>query len=165
MVTQVIGDSVARAFSLVGALSIVRFRTVVRDTRDTAFVVFSVVVGMAIGAQSYWAAGLGTAVVGAGAFILAGQGRAQGLADPQFLLTIRVALGHNLEGQSAQILDDGLLRRELVTVSTVRQGAALEFIYEVTLQPSSSAEDLVRSLNRVEGVQDVKLEMRGFEKN
>jgi hypothetical protein len=33
MVTQVIGDNVARAFSLVGALSIVRFRTVVRDTQ------------------------------------------------------------------------------------------------------------------------------------
>ena len=38
MVTQVIGDNVARAFSLVGALSIVRFRTVVRDTQDTAYV-------------------------------------------------------------------------------------------------------------------------------
>ncbi len=37
MVTQVIGDNVARAFSLVGALSIVRFRTVVRDTQDTAY--------------------------------------------------------------------------------------------------------------------------------
>src|SRR5215471_9704198 len=46
MVTQVIGDSVARAFSLVGALSIVRFRTVVRDTQDTAYVIFAVVVGM-----------------------------------------------------------------------------------------------------------------------
>ena len=44
MVTGVIGDSVARAFSLVGALSIVRFRTVVRDTQDTAFVLFAVVV-------------------------------------------------------------------------------------------------------------------------
>jgi hypothetical protein len=39
MVTQVIGDNVARAFSLVGALSIVRFRTVVRDTQDTAYVI------------------------------------------------------------------------------------------------------------------------------
>src|SRR6266487_1309007 len=46
MVTQVIGDNVARAFSLVGALSIVRFRTVVRDTQDTAYVIFAVVVGM-----------------------------------------------------------------------------------------------------------------------
>src|SRR6476620_3764460 len=47
MVTQVIGDNVARAFSLVGALSIVRFRTVVRDTQDTAYVIFAVVIGMA----------------------------------------------------------------------------------------------------------------------
>ena len=45
MVTQVVGDNVARAFSLVGALSIVRFRTVVRDTQDTAYVIFAVAIG------------------------------------------------------------------------------------------------------------------------
>jgi len=39
----------SRAFSLVGALSIVRFRTVVRDTQDTAYVIFAVAVGMAEG--------------------------------------------------------------------------------------------------------------------
>src|SRR5258708_4738716 len=52
MVTLVIGSSVARAFSLVGALAIVRFRTLVEDTRDTAFVMFAVGVGMAAGAGS-----------------------------------------------------------------------------------------------------------------
>ena len=52
MVTQVVGDNVARAFSLVGALSIVRFRTVVRDTQDTAYVIFAVAIGMAIGAHN-----------------------------------------------------------------------------------------------------------------
>src|SRR4051794_17274149 len=50
VVTVVIGENTARAFGLVGALSIVRFRTVVNDTRDTAFVIFAVVVGMAVGA-------------------------------------------------------------------------------------------------------------------
>ena len=54
MVTQVIGDNIARAFSLVGALSIVRFRTVVRDTQDTAYVIFAVAVGMAVGANHRW---------------------------------------------------------------------------------------------------------------
>src|SRR3712207_7408096 len=49
LVTLVIGDSTARAFGLVGALSIVRFRTVVEDTRDTAFVIFAVALGMAAG--------------------------------------------------------------------------------------------------------------------
>lgn len=50
LVTYVIGNNVARAFGLVGAISIVRFRTEVGDTRDTAFVIFSVVIGMAVGA-------------------------------------------------------------------------------------------------------------------
>src|SRR5438067_682060 len=51
MVTQVIGDNTARAFSLAGALAIIRFRTVVDDTRDTAFVIAAVVTGMAVGAE------------------------------------------------------------------------------------------------------------------
>ena len=63
MVTQVIGDNVARAFSLVGALSIVRFRTVVRDTQDTAYVIFAVVIGMAVGASNLWISIIGLAVV------------------------------------------------------------------------------------------------------
>ena len=63
MVTQVIGDNVARAFSLVGALSIVRFRTVVRDTQDTAYVIFAVAVGMAVGAAHPWLAIGGIVVI------------------------------------------------------------------------------------------------------
>src|SRR5690348_15268879 len=70
MVTQVIGDNVARAFSLVGALSIVRFRTVVRDTQDTAYVIFAVVVGMAIGAKNPWVAIIGLGIVGFAAFVM-----------------------------------------------------------------------------------------------
>jgi hypothetical protein len=70
MSTQVIGDNVARAFSLVGALSIVRFRTVVKDTRDTAFVIFSVVVGMAIGAGHLTVAIVGIIVAGIAAFVV-----------------------------------------------------------------------------------------------
>src|SRR5688572_18255094 len=49
LVTLVIGNNVARAFSLVGTLAIVRFRTVVEDTRDTAFVIYSVACGMCAG--------------------------------------------------------------------------------------------------------------------
>ena len=71
LVTQVIGNSVARAFSLVGALSIVRFRTVVDDTRDTSFVIFAVAVGMAVGAGSPALALVGIPVVGLTAAVLA----------------------------------------------------------------------------------------------
>ena len=69
MVTMVIGDSIARAFSLVGALAIVRFRTVVEDTRDTAFVIFAVAVGMAAGAGFLKAALVGLPFAAAAAFL------------------------------------------------------------------------------------------------
>jgi hypothetical protein len=49
MAIQVIGDNGAPAFSLVGTASIVRFRTVVQNTRETAFVILAVAAGMAIG--------------------------------------------------------------------------------------------------------------------
>ena len=58
IVMMVIGGSLSRAFALVGALSIIRFRTVVKDTRDTAFVFAALAVGMAAGTSSYVLAGL-----------------------------------------------------------------------------------------------------------
>src|SRR5436190_9062206 len=70
MVTQVIGNSAAKAFTLVGALSIVRFRTNVRDTRDTAFVIFAVIVGIAIGSWHWRAAVPGAAVMALAARLL-----------------------------------------------------------------------------------------------
>src|SRR5436190_290817 len=97
MVTQVIGDNVARAFSLVGALSIVRFRTVVRDTQDTAYVIFAVVVGMAVGARDPWVAVIGIAVVSIAAFVMRGV-HATPVSDDEelpFVLHVRLGLGHD----------------------------------------------------------------------
>ena len=53
MVVMVIGNNLARAFALVGAMSIIRFRTVVKDTKDTAFVFFALASGLAAGTSSY----------------------------------------------------------------------------------------------------------------
>jgi hypothetical protein len=65
MVTAAVGQNVAAAFTLVGTLALVRFRAAVRDTRDMAFVIFSVAVGMAMGALNLVVALAGAAVVGA----------------------------------------------------------------------------------------------------
>ena len=50
MVSLVIGDSVARAFSLVGALSIVRFRTPVKEPEELAYLFLAITVGLGMGA-------------------------------------------------------------------------------------------------------------------
>src|SRR5437016_5639424 len=89
MVTQVIGNNVARAFSLAGALAIIRFRTVVDDTRDTAFVIFAVVVGMGIGADMLPIPLVGTPIVAAAAFALSFFGRSsQPVAAAEYSLAI-----------------------------------------------------------------------------
>lgn len=59
----VIGDSLVTAFGLLGALAIVRFRNVLKDTRDTVFVFFSLVLGMAAGTQRYGVAMVGGTVL------------------------------------------------------------------------------------------------------
>ena len=64
VVMVVIGESIARAFSLVGALSIIRFRTAIPDPRDIGFVFYALAVGMAIGAGNPAVAILATFVIG-----------------------------------------------------------------------------------------------------
>ena len=53
IVMMIIGSNIARAFSLVGALSIIRFRTAVKDSRDTAYLFAAMIAGMGCGTQFY----------------------------------------------------------------------------------------------------------------
>ena len=53
VIMMIIGSNIARAFSLVGALSIIRFRTAVKDARDTGFLFAAMVAGMSCGTQFY----------------------------------------------------------------------------------------------------------------
>jgi len=166
MVTQVIGDNVARAFSLVGALSIVRFRTVVRDTQDTAYVIFAVVVGMAIGAQNPWVATIGLAIVGLAAFVMMYlRAGAAAEENPDYVLTLRVGLGQDLNKLLDGPCDPHITERKLLSMGTGKQGIALTVIYQVQLRSGGSPDELVRILNRTEGVQGVQLERRGWEEN
>ena len=156
MVTQVIGDNVARAFSLVGALSIVRFRTVVRDTVDTAFVIFAVAVGMAVGASHPAVALSGIAIVGTAAWIMT-RGQTAINGDAPYRLEVRVGLGHDADSIIAHPLKEHARARQLTSIATAKQGMAIEVVYRIELQSDASAVDLVKALNRIEGVQNVAL--------
>jgi hypothetical protein len=160
MVTQVIGDNLARAFGLVGALSIVRFRTVVRDTEDTAYVIFAVVVGMAMGAVNIVVGVLGLAVVGVAAWIMRQRGRpaVRTAADLPFELTVRLALGGDPETVLGPTLAQHRVNRRLALVATARQGLAVEVCYRAALEDESAAPALVTALNRLDGVQGVTLQ-------
>lgn len=57
---MVIGNNIAIAFGLIGALAVIRFRNILKDTRDTAFIFFTLIVGLATGTGRYRIAVLGT---------------------------------------------------------------------------------------------------------
>lgn len=59
----VIGNNIALSLGMVGALSIVRFRTAIKDSRDTAYIFWAIVVGICCGAGDYLVAAAGSAVV------------------------------------------------------------------------------------------------------
>jgi uncharacterized membrane protein YhiD involved in acid resistance len=63
MVMTVIGNNIITAVGLMGALAIIRFRNIIKDTRDIAFIFCSLVVGMATGSQRYGTAAVGTVVL------------------------------------------------------------------------------------------------------
>ncbi|HVG55337.1 MAG TPA: DUF4956 domain-containing protein [Vicinamibacterales bacterium] len=162
MVTQVIGDNVARAFSLVGALSIVRFRTVVRDTQDTAFVIFSVGVGMAVGAGYPWLAVAGITVVSVAAFAMNSRDTialptSSSTEGEAFELQVRVGIGHDPQVVVGPVLDVHATDRRLMSLSTARQGLAVDATFRASLRNSAAADALLRALNTVEGVQSVNL--------
>src|SRR5262245_22201086 len=143
MVTQVIGDSIARAFSLAGALSIVRFRTVVRDTQDTAFVIFAVVVGMAAGADHLWLAILGCVVVGIAILILRPRQRVTGWSEEECDLTLRLPLGTNPETLLGPVFQEHVQSFEIRSVGTAQKGTSLEVKYRLRLNGGVRPFDLI----------------------
>jgi hypothetical protein len=144
-------------------LSIVRFRTVVRDTQDTAFVIFAVVVGMSVGARDLVVAGLGIVVVGFAAILMRprtpepSRGNESGQT---FLVSIRVGLGHDIEALVGSTLDKPLEGRHLVSMQTAKQGTSIDVAYRGVLRPGSDPESLVKALNRLDGVQNVELALQ-----
>ena len=159
LVTLVIGDNLARAFGLVGALSIVRFRTVVEDTRDTAFVIFAVIMGMAAGA-GYGGVALVAlpAVTVAAVLMLLLQNRKWPGGGYSARLEVRVALGMDLANVLMPIMRKHALKIHLLGVGSAKQGSCLELNYRVTLVERSVLYPMASELQALDGVVGVNLQ-------
>jgi hypothetical protein len=154
----VIGDNVARAFGIVGALSIVRFRTAVEDTRDTAFVIFAVVAGMALGVSHRDVALVGLPFVGIVALVLA-RFVERRVSAPRRRLIVRVAPGLDPAALVVPWLERHTRWHRLAAAGTARQGALFEAKWDVRLNSVDEVELLgqLRALGAVDGVQHAEL--------
>ena len=159
MVTMVIGDNVARAFSLVGTLAIVRFRTVVEDTRDTAFVIYAVVCGMCAG-SGYFVGPLACApLVLIATWIFARREKKKKYREdlPAGRLVLRLSSAMNVEGVFKTALDKHLPGHQLVGMTTARGGSAWDATYAIDFPDPAQVYQVIGALSAVEGVQGVEL--------
>ena len=157
MVTQVIGTNVALAFSLVGALSIVRFRTAVQDTRDTAFVIFAVATGMAIGAGQPAVAALGTIPIAAVAWLFRDPPPRRGRsATRSYELEVRTDFSPDAEAIVRRIVTAHDPGAEVVAGRTSKQGTAMTLTYKLRLPRDVSLPSLITELKGIGAVQSVE---------
>lgn len=123
-VITVIGNNVALSLGMVGALSIVRFRTAVKDTRDTVYIFWTIVVGIGCGSGDYMIASLSSIIL---FFVLLLIGRIKN--DNRKLLIIR----GNSERRSmveSVIFQYFNGKANLRVVNT--NSNTMEFIYEIS---------------------------------
>jgi uncharacterized membrane protein YhiD involved in acid resistance len=155
LVIMVIGNNLARAFGLVGAMSIIRFRTAVKDTQDIVFIFFSLAAGMAAGVGLNMIAIAGSSFIG---LILLGLSKFE-YAKPQkrdFLLQFQCKMN---DGNShyISVLDKYCKRHKLINMQSLGMEDLYELSFYVQLRDKEQRTELVRNLNQLAEITQVRL--------
>jgi hypothetical protein len=164
VIMLIIGSNIARAFSLVGALSIIRFRTAVKNPMDVGYLFFSMAVGMACGTQFYDIAIVTTFFISAVIIFLTvtNFGSRQ---FPECFLEIQFLSGSDPGALMEGCLDKYTVRSSCNRVETVMGGAMLEASYTLQLRSGVSEKDFLETLREINGNNKVRLIFKspGFE--
>ncbi len=154
MIMGIISNNIALSLGLVGALSIIRFRTAVKDVRDSAFIFWAIAVGIGCGVSQYTIVGVGCIFI----FMFMILTR-QTLSSGQQLLIVQGALGtqNMIENIVKKHFND---KAHLTVKNTTRD--TCEFVYKVkenTLVKANKRqmEDISQRLMKIEGVLRVNL--------
>lgn len=145
LIMAVVGDSLVRAFGLGAALTIVRFRTPVKDARDTTFLFLAVAVGMATGAGMVAVAAAATVVIGLASLQLHATAYGTRSAEQGTLQLL-----HDGGEQGRQRLSDILVRHcrsfQLSAARQAHAGGPQQLVYEVNLRSEAAGERLMQEL-------------------
>lgn len=154
---MVIGSNIARAFGLVGALSIIRYRTVVKDTRDASFIFLALVVGFACGTSSFLIGSMTTAVVLILAMVVH-KFRFGVLKEHDFILSFSVPRKDAGRPAAYQpILDQHCARQSLLHVESPEGADRLQLSYDISLREGMESTQLVQALAQCPDVQAPRL--------
>ncbi|MCB0805595.1 MAG: DUF4956 domain-containing protein [Bacteroidales bacterium] len=155
VVILVIGNNLARAFGLVGAMSIIRFRTAVRDVQDIVFIFFALSIGMASGVGLHVIALASTIIISLIAIVLVtfnfGSPRRQ-----EFLLQVSYDSSGITEDHIVQIIRRYSGKYKLVNLKNLG-GDNVEAFYHVGYKTKKNSGELLRELRSITEVLNVNL--------
>lgn len=156
IVMLAIGDSLARAFGLFGALALIRFRTPIKDSRDTVFLFLSVAVGITVGVQNVPLAVVGTGVTLLVAAYLFGVRFGERLSHDGVLRFSMPAQGEQ-ELRLRQVMHHYCRHFALVNLRDSRREGAMDFSYQLRLHDPGASAGLVADVRAIPGTGDVQL--------
>ena len=154
MVIMVIGNNLARAFALVGALSIIRFRTVVKDTKDTAFIFWSLAAGMASGTGSYFLAISGTAVISMIALVLYYTNYGS-IFKSEFIIQFRSRNSAKNKKNYNKIFSEYCKSSTLLNAESSGDGQSLKLSFDIVLKENKTYDEFIQKLSKVSGLSEV----------
>lgn len=156
---QAIGDNVARGIGMIGTISLLRFRTDIKDPRDMFFIFAALAVGLASGVHAYNVALLGTICFSLSVLVLA---RAPFAHGPQYdaLLRLNIVASEQQQRDLEGILNRHCRNFNLVSLREVAQGDVLDFAYHVKFKNGGEKEALVRDVKSITGAKAVNLMMQ-----
>ena len=156
LVMLVIGSDIARAFSLVGALSIIRFRNAVKETRDVGFIFFTMAIGMAVGTKFYLLAIAGTITI---SLVILLMTRYNWFAREMsnHVLHIQVPNGVPFETLFDRTLAKYTSTSELISADSIQNGMLTELTYSVGLKKTDQVQEFLTEIGKLNGHNKVTL--------
>jgi len=156
VIMLVIGSNLARAFALVGALSIIRFRTAIKDPRDVAFIFVAMAVGMACGVRLPMYAVVFTLFVCPMIYFLH---RFDIGSMPSSEVLLKIHLPENIDYQGAfdAVFYEHLRDHALLSMETIRGGTLVELVYSIHFKDGVDQPRFLDALRAVNGNNKVTL--------
>ena len=149
IIMMVIRSNLALSLGMVGALSIIRFRSAVKDPRDIAFIFWAVAVGLAAGTGVHLLAICGSLAIGI--FVLA----FTLLAQPRHGLMV-ILRGRGVDAEAVRTEVGRWASRSRLRLHDVSP-ERVEFIYDVRLRKGMTGESAAQALAQVSGIETVHL--------
>ena len=154
VIMMVIGNSLAIAFGAFGAFSLIRFRTAIKDTKDIAFILLVVAIGLAVGTQNYLIAIITTIFAVLVIFVL-NKVNFGSIRRYDFILNFSAEAERFSSDKLREIFREYLKEDNLLNVVSREAGRVLDYSFNIKFVKSSELDKFIGRLNQIEGISSI----------